>query len=72
MSDRHSGHEAVGQIEIVRRDHDDRIICCDRLEPASDSADGRIVEPRERLVHQNEPRTMEQRAFERETLSHSP
>ena len=70
----HDGHtrdQAVRQIEIVRRQDDERAGGGEPSQALGHERDGAIVEPGERLVEQDDPRSMQQRAFEREPLAHA-
>ena len=65
-------HQAVGQIEIVRRQQRRwPPSAASRRSRSATDADGAIVEPGERLVEQHQPRPMQQRALEREPLPHA-
>ncbi len=60
--------QPLGRVEVVRGHHDDRA----RGPKASKALDQQprrlVIETREWLIEQHETRTMDQRAFERETL----
>ncbi len=71
LDDRDPGHEAVGEIQIVRRQNDDRAVGGERLEPRAHHADGCVVETGKRLVEQHQPRIVQQRPLEREALPHA-
>src|SRR6185436_16161328 len=65
-------HQPLRQIEVVRRDHDDRPGCSQSLHPIDGGVDRPVVEPGEGLVEQHEPRIVQQRALEPESLAHPP
>ena len=61
----------VGAFEVVRRHHDDRARLAELPEPRRQRRGRIVVEARERLVKQDEPRLMQERALEREPLTQS-
>ena len=69
--DGHARDEAVGEIEIVRREDDDGAGRREAAQPVGHDRDGAIVEPGERLVEQHQPRLVQQRALERQPLPHA-
>ena len=61
---------ALREIEIVGRDHDDGAGLFQQREPRGKRRRRRVVQPRERLVEQQEARAMNQRALEGDALPH--
>src|SRR3989441_9159646 len=68
-NERDAGHETVGEIEIVRREQHNRAFGREASKTIGDGADGAIVEARERLVEQHQPRLLQQRTLQREPLA---
>ena len=69
--DRHPSDEAVGEIEIVRRQHDDGAVGGEPPEAVGHEPHRAVVEARERLVEQHQRRLVEKRAFQRKPLPHA-
>src|SRR6266487_3879675 len=62
--------EPVGEIQIVGRQYDHGTARGELAHAIQNDADGTIVETRERLVEQNQPRIVQKRALERQALTH--
>src|SRR5882724_2969487 len=69
--DGHACHETVRQIEIVRREDDDGALAGQRLQARAHRRRRRVIQARERLVHQHETWLVQQRPFEGQPLPHA-
>src|SRR5439155_1215871 len=69
--ERDARNETVGEIQIVRRQYDDRTCCRQLTQPIGNDRHGAIVEACERFVQEDQARPVQQRALERQALTHS-
>ena len=63
--------QALGDFEVVRRDDHQAAVALQALSRATSDAADDLIEPRERLVEQQEPRRVDERALERQPLAHA-
>ena len=63
--------QAVGEVQIVRGQDDDAALAPQAAQPLDQRRGRGVVEAGERLVEQDQPRRVDQRAFERHALAHA-
>src|SRR5581483_6027428 len=66
--ERDARHQAVGDVEVVRRDEHDAPLRGESAQAIDSHADRFVVEAGEGLVEQHEPRLVKKRALERQPL----
>src|SRR5262245_3263999 len=71
LDHRRARHQTVGDVEVMRRQDDDRASLRDLAKAIRDQADRAIVEAGEGLVEQHQARPMQQGPLERQSLTHS-
>jgi len=63
--------KAFGQVQVVRRQDHDRTVLPQAAEACEEDACRGVVQSRKGFVEEHEPRTMDQSAFEGNTLAHA-
>jgi hypothetical protein len=72
VAEKHGAVEqSLGQIEVMCRNNDDRAGIAQHLQSLHERCGRRIVETGERFVEQGETRIVDQRALERDALTHA-